>query len=293
MDVRKAPLKVLLTGCYAPPYGGASIYVKRLFDYLVDKGHACQVLDMFSEKDAPGPPGVVRTGTKERLYFRILSSSRNDILHINESMWRHRAILILLARFRGTKSVLTLHSFRDKAEDLGWMNRFMLKYTLKHADFIISPGKKEMERVLELFPDKKDIAVITPFIPPDIRGCDPVLPEELRAFIARYPIVLSANGSNLDFFEGGDIYGLDLMVELCRRLNETVNAAVIYCLSYNNNPAYLERIAHRISDYALGDRFLIYTEEIEFWKVIVGTTAFIRPTGTDSSGISVADGGAC
>lgn len=290
MTPEKERLKILITGCYAPPFGGASVYVKRLFDYLVGIGHTCHVYDVLKESEEPGPPGVFKMETKVGMYTRILFSKKYDILHINESMWKHRAALVLLARIRGTKSVITLHSFRDAAEDLSLLNRLALRYTLKNADYIISPGKNEMDRVLEMFPKRKGVNVVTPFIPPDMSVSNWVLPMELRGFISQHQTVLCANGSNMDFYKGGDIYGLDMMVELCRTLRPAVDAGVIYCLTYVNDPQYLDQIKRRIDEYGLQEHFLIYTEEIEFWKVIAKTTAFIRPTRTDSFGISVAEG---
>lgn len=290
MAQQKSGLKILITGCYAPPYGGASIHVKRLFDYLVGKGYACHVFDVFDESPSEGPPGVYRLRSKVRMYFRILISKKYDIMHINESMWKHRAMLILLARLKGIKSVITLHSFRDTNESLSRMNRIALRYTLKHVDYIISPGRNEMEKVLQWFPDRQGMGIITPFIPPDIQGVEAELPEPLAAFIERHPVILCANGSNMDFYKGEDVYGLDLLVELCSQLNHAADVGVIYCLTCVNNTDYLDQIRSRITEYGLTDRFLIYTDEVEFWRVIAKSTAFIRPTRTDSFGISVAEG---
>jgi glycosyltransferase involved in cell wall biosynthesis len=290
MFKQKKPLKILLTGSYAPPYGGASVYVKRLFDYLVREGHFCHVFDMFNDIRSPGPPGVFRVGTKRHMYFKIMCSPKYDIIHINESMWKHRAMLIILARMKGSQSVLMLHSFRDTVKTLGWLDLIMLKYVLKHVDYIISPGKNEMEAVYQWYPDRKDMEMITPFIPPEMLEADFKLPEALEAFFTKHQTIICANGSNLNFYKGADIYGLDLMVELCHLLESKHDVAVVYCLTGANDPEYLKNIHSRIDTYGLTERFYIYTEEVAFWKVIAKSKVFIRPTRTDSFGISVAEG---
>lgn len=290
MNPFKKPLKILLTGSYAPPYGGASVYVKRLFDYLVREGHSCHVFDIFNDCSCPGPSGVFRVGTKSRMYLKILCAAKYDIIHINESMWKHRAVLIILAKLKGSQSVLTLHSFRDTVKTLGWLDLLMLKYVLKHVNAIISPGKNEMEAVYQWYPDRKAMVMITPFIPPEMTDVEPKLPETLEAFYSKYPTVISANGSNLNFYKGADIYGLDLMVELCHLLMARQDVAVVYCQTGANDPEYLANIRSRIDTYGMTERFFIFTEEVAFWRVIAKSKVFIRPTRTDSFGISVAEG---
>lgn len=282
-------LKILITGCYPPPYGGGAVYIQRLFSYLTGKGHLCHIFDACTPQDGDLPEGVFKIETKLQMYWRILTSRKYDILHINESMWKHRAILIFIAKIKRMQSVLTLHSFRDTPETTDRVNRFMMGYALKNVNCIVSSGNKEVMLLRQWFPDTKRTKVITPFIAPDTEVAGQPLPEAIASFLATRGTVISANGSNLGFFRGEDIYGLDLLVELCHRLQSWGDVSVVYCLTRVTDADYMQKIQDRIAAYNLSDRFLIYTGTVEFWRVIAESALFIRPTRDDSFGISVAE----
>jgi len=287
---QSSPLKILITGSYPPPYGGGSVYIQRLFSYMVRRGHTCHIFDACNGKEGTVPPGVFKIDTKIQMYFKILVSRKYDILHINESMWKHRAILVLLAKLKGMQSILTLHSLRETRQTMRAVDRFLMTYTLKNVDCIVSSGSREIERVRRWFPKRENTRVITPFITPDMNSHRERLPEIIASFLSCHETVVCANGSNLDFFNGEDIYGLDMAVELCRQLQETGDIGIIYCLTRITNPEYFEQIRERIAAYQLEQQFLIYTAPVEFWQVIAESAVFIRPTRTDSFGISVAEG---
>lgn len=283
-------LKILITGCYPPPYGGGSVYIQRLFDYLSQKGHRCHVFDVCTSKKEDLPEGIHHFDTPQKMYLRIMMSKPYDILHINEGTWKHKAVLVFIARIKGIQTVLTLHSFRDTPETTSGIRKIMLAYTLKNVNCIVSSGSKEMKNVQQWFPNRQNIRVETPFIVPDMTSAEKILPEAIADFLRNHPITICANGSNLGFFKGEDVYGLDLMVELCHQLQATEDIGVIFCLTRVTDPGYLLQIQDKIAAYGLTDHFLIYTAPVEFWKIIERCHVFIRPTRTDSFGISVAEG---
>lgn len=284
--------RILITGCYAPPYGGVSVYVKRLFDYLKIQGFDCHVYDQYSWQTMgcgeKKPAGVHLVKGKWGLLWRILLSQPFDILHINEYPWKQRWALAALARLKGMKSVLTIHSFRDDLSTMSWLNRVAMRRTLRMVDCLVSTGPRELELIKEACPVRHS-RVITPFIPPLATEAEVRLPEEIEDFCGSHSYVICANGSNQDFYQGQDIYGLDMLVEACPRLRSQWDAGIVYCMSPSKNAEYIGIIRERIRQLGMEEHFLIYIGDVEFWKVIRRSDVFVRPSRTDSFGISVAE----
>lgn len=291
----RQPLRILLTGGFPPPYGGVTVYIKRLFDYLNMQGHDCHVYDQvfahLRDSEITVPDGVEFIRSKWNLLWRILADKSYDIIHINEFSWKHRCALVLLARLKNARSLITLHSLRDDFQAMSLTNRLAVNLTLKFVDYIISSGKNEVERLQRLYPLQK-VRVLTPYMPPRDTGYEEELPEKIEEFCEGHTYVACANGSNLFIYSEEDAYGLDMLVDGCYMLRKNWDLGIIYCLSgieNEENIKYLESYRARIQELGLNDHILIYMDTIEFWKVIRRCDIFVRPSRTDSFGISVAE----
>lgn len=287
------PLRILITGPCAPPYGGVSVYIRRLFDYLSQRGHYCHVYDQFNYQEQRAssnerPEGIELLNGKLHTCWRVLTGGNFDIMHINERSWKHLCMMVTLARLKGMRPVITLHSLRDDLRAMGWLNRISAGRAINKADYIISSGRKELE-ILQAHYPIHNIRVITPFIPPSAAGPYDELPLEIQNFCQGHSRTICANGSNQDFYQGNDIYGLDMLVEVSRALWDKWNAGIIFCISRVTDAGYVRSIQERIRQLGMEKHFLIYCNNIEFWKVIRQCDIFVRPTRTDSFGISVAE----
>jgi glycosyltransferase involved in cell wall biosynthesis len=86
------------------------------------------------------------------------------------------------------------------------------------------------------------------------------------------------------------LYGLDILVELVRRLVfvHGVDAAMVFLLPSIGNAEYFETIQHRIRSLGLTERFVIVTEPIEeavsLWQI---SDVVIRATNTDGNSLTV------
>lgn len=288
-------MRILHIGGFPPPYGGVTVYVKRLFDYLKRQGHDCHVYDhLYPHLKNPGealPEGVRVMPGKWSVFWRILVDKSYDIIHISEFSWKQRSVMVLLARLKKSRSIITLHSLRDDFQAMSLLNRIAVRLTIRMVDFLVSSGRNEAERLGELFPVSK-LRVITPFVPPMLTTDEVELPEEIRSFCARHTYNICANGSDLSMYHDKDIYGLDMLVEGCKIIRENWDAAIIYCLSGIENVQNLQHLhsyQERIKRLGLEDHFLIYRGVVEFWKVISQCDMFVRPSRADSFGISVAE----
>lgn len=281
-------LDILITGAYPPPFGGMSVYVQRLSEYLRRRGHRVDVYERIDDKPLSPLAHVFSFRSKWRFYRAILFAKRYDIVHINESVWRQRAVIMWLAKISGARVVLTLHSFREEITSAKSVSPW-IKTVLRNCDYIISSGQAETDKVQRAVHRTERVETLSPFIAPNITIKHKPLPTEIEAFIASHDNIISANASNLDFHHGKDIYGIDLMLRLTERVNVTKRVGTVFCLSKMTNQAYFDNIMKIIKDKELHDHFLFYYGTVEMWRIIKSSSIFIRPTRTDSYGISVAE----
>lgn len=278
-------MRVGLIGPYPPPRGGVSVHMKRLEEALQGQGVSVTIFNIYSA--GSGCNMLISKLCRMKWLLQFLICARVDILHIHVSTWRDRAIIILLARIRKMKTVVTFHSLRDNLDEKSMLQSLYISFSIKHADYIIATGKNEKEKLLKRFNCIAYVTVLHAFIPP--RQFETELPNYVTEFIRCHTFLISANGSNLDFYQGQDIYGLDMLVELCGQLSSKINVGFIYCLSCVTDMAYIVKIRDRIKELLIEDSFLIVSENMEFWPILGKSHLFLRPTCTDSYGVSIAE----
>lgn len=278
-------MRVGLIGPYPPPRGGVSVHINRLEEALREQGVTVTIFDCDRARNSGGR--FVKKLSKIRWLFQFLICPRVDIFHIHSSLWRDRASIILIAKIRKMKTVLTLHSLRDELDKKHILQSMYVAYAINHADYIIAVGENEKNKLVKQFNCEARLSILPAFIPP--RRVNLELPEYIFEFIRNHGFIISANGSNLNFYQGLDIYGLDMLVELCSWLNREIKVGFIYCLSRVTNTVYYEKIWDRIRELHLEDSFLIVTENFELWPILEKSHLFVRPSCTDSYGVSVAE----
>ncbi|MDA8442929.1 MAG: glycosyltransferase family 4 protein [Peptococcaceae bacterium] len=278
-------MKVGLIGPYPPPRGGISIHVERLAQALRAQGIAVTVFAIPKKIDKIGRLGKKITAITWLMHF--IFCPQMDILHIHLSNWRDRAVIILIARMRKIKTVVTVHSLRDELEQMPMMQAAYMRLVMRQADAIISVGPKENNKLASKFGSSANLRMINPFIAPKIGKTE--LLQSIQNFMNRHSFIISANGSNMNFFQGQDVYGLDMLVELCFRLTKDYDVGFIFCLTRVTDPAYLQKIHNSIRELHLEASFLLVCDSVELWPILQQSQLFVRPTCTDSYGISIAE----
>jgi len=135
---------------------------------------------------------------------------------------------------------------------------------------------------------KINILTVPAFIPPsqdEFIG----LPKQIELFRKSKKILLSSNASSLKLLNGVDLYGFDMLIELVYYLKKkNYDIGLIVCISKIDNHKYYQKMLNLIKKYEISDDILIYSDELpngfEVWKI---SDLFLRPTSTDSEGISV------
>lgn len=278
-------MKIGIIGPFPPPRGGVSVHAFRLAEALGDQG---VVVKKFNSNYGSHNGGRFRGKLTRLLWLWQFSvCAKLDVFHIHVSEWLDRAVIIFWARRRKVKTVVTFHSLRDEFDKMTFWQKQYVSYVLKNADHLIAVGDNEKNKLLRRSNCEERLSVLHAYIPPKRNNLE--IPAQITDFIRHHEFVISANGSNMGFYQGQDIYGLDMLVELCGRLRSVINVGFIYCLTRLTDEEYLARIRSRIAELKIEDSFLIVLESIEFWPVLEKSHIFIRPTCTDSYGVSVAE----
>jgi len=282
--------KIALIGPYPPPYGGISVHIKRLKEQLEKKGYECLVYDLGRHKPTEG--NIIRVKHSKRWLLRNFFFATEDIVHYHNSYWRWRVIMGMMGLL-GKKTVITIHgeSLRDSLKGSNLFKKHILKFALKHTAAIIVINPETYKYVLSLGVIQERIKNITSFLPPTIRK-DEVseIPQEVWNFIDSHRPVISANAFRLKFYNGQDLYGLDMCVELCARLkNDYPDIGFVFALSDIGDNEYFQKMKQRIVEKRLKNNFFFQTKPCQFYPILLKSDVFVRPTNTDGFGISIGE----
>jgi len=282
---------IYLVGPYPPPFGGVSVHNKRLRMALDDKGYRARVLaqaDLASDDPAVSS---ISLGQIWKPFWSGITQSR-PIVHYHSSgvIPKHFILLTLLASFK-FPVIITFHSFRQDTSAIMKPCRTLLRLSLRFFSHIICVGSGILDQILDLGVDRKKISVIPSYIPPILNDSDRYrIPHVIQEFINNHHPILTANAYKLVFHEGEDLYGLDMCIELCRQLKENYpEVGFVFALPDIGDEEYYNLLLKRIKEYDLVSAFWFSREPIEYWPIIERSTIFLRPTNTDSFGISVAE----
>lgn len=280
-------MRIGLVTPFPPPRGGVSVHSQRLKAFLEE--HGDEVL-IFNANTVNTTGGKVRRKLSHLFWLsKFLFCPRCDILHLHIlPRWWERAFILLVARRRGMKTVLTIHSLRDDWDQLSSREKSMANYVIQTADYLIFTNQSIESELVGRFNRTADYCTLSPFIaPPQQDGM--VLPVQLESFIRDHTFIISANASNMNFFEGIDLYGLDMFIELAGRFHDQKDIGFVYCLTRLTDKNYFAEMQSRIKELDIEDSILIVLDSIEFWPVLGKSHIFVRPTCSDSFGVSIAE----
>ena len=265
--------KLCIVGTIPPPVGGVTIHVKRFLDGLKKSDYSNSFIDLRQKNS------LFMFG-----YLKHVFGIREFLVHYQLNKWSE--FLFLVCVLRNRKFLYTVHSIRY--EELGIIDKISCDIC-KRIDCVtyIAPTVTTKKRMLELgFPDKS-IIVHDTYFPPIQEELDETIPQEIENFILRARknksriVLAGAYKLYLDDC-GRDVYGLDMCIEACRRIPEL---SLIFCTPQYDKK-YLDVCCEKITNDGLGDRIHIFTKMVNLASLYSKVDLFVRPTTTDSYGIS-------
>lgn len=288
MNMRNKKLKVALVGIHPPPYGGVSIHIQRLQDLCLANNIKCVVFDV--SRNIKKIKGVININHLSN-WWRILFS-RQDVIHAHTTSkhWKMPAIFYFLARVKGAKYMLSYHSLRYKPQDFSTIERWMMKYILSSADYLIADSPEVRDRIIDLIKHTYKLTIIPAFLPPiTTQNKTNGIPQYIQDFMANHSPVITAGAFRIVFYNRQDLYGIDMCIEMCTRLKSLYpRIGVVFCLPNIGDYNYFTKLRQDIKDNGISDNFLFITEALnEVYPIWQKGDIFVRPTNSDADAISL------
>jgi glycosyltransferase involved in cell wall biosynthesis len=137
-------------------------------------------------------------------------------------------------------------------------------------------------------------SIESPYLPPNTNEEETIFkryPIEIQTFISTHSPLITANAFTLSFYQGKDLYGLDMCVELIKNLkSEYPNIGLLFALAKKGNKTqktYLDQVQKTILELDLEKNICIFTNKNEIWPLIKKSDLFVRPTLSDGHSLSV------
>ncbi|MEO6669134.1 MAG: hypothetical protein ABIN36_06640 [Ferruginibacter sp.] len=276
----KKKLKILITGPVAPPAGGISIHIQRL-KYLLEDEFDIDLID----ESGLRKPGIYNMRTANIFtYFKKVAAA--DILFIHSGNRLFKKIHLLTGRLFAKKIVTTIHGYGNKrSQPFRAIDSWF--FSLAHKIILVNT---EISNKVSLPLDR--CILKHAFLPPVMKN-EPALPGSIAAWInkarEKKEVIICANASRLTLFNNQDLYGLDMSIEVTRRLlAKGLGISFVYTVSSTlNSVDIFNKNLQLINDLKLQDHFMLISEKLSFVRLIENADIVIRPTNTDGDALTI------
>lgn len=272
--------KVLLIGPFPPPYGGVSVHILRFKNLLKDLYN----FDYIDESRYPKQQYFNLRSLDLGAYFKTIAHS--EIIFVHSGSLLLRMFHLLIGTIFKKKTILVLHGFTSKPPLIVF---HFLGLIYKSANIIIAVNC-DIKMRLKL-PDKKCI-IKDAFIPPNIDE-EPELPTNISNLLIennkRGISIVCANAFRLEKYQNQDLYGLDLCIEVTKRLvDKKIPLIFIFIVSSieQNSELYFKYKA-LINELNLSEQFFLINDKLSFVKLMELSDIVVRPTNTDGDSLTV------
>ncbi len=270
----------MITGPLPPPAGGISIHIWRL-KYLLESEFN---VDFIDEAVTVKPEYFSVKSFNPLRYFRKIS--RADILYVQSGSRILKKIHIITGKLLGKMIIITLHGYGPKRKQpFRAMDNFF--FNLSDKIILVNP---DIANRLSLNPEK--CIVKHAFLPPVMQEEQP-LPAFIQDWIHtaknNNEVLLCANASRLDMFKEQELYGLDMCIEVLKKLRDKGMAvSFIYTVSsLDSGEDRFNAYKQQIKDYGLENNFLLVSGKLSFVKLVEQSDIVLRPTNTDGDALTI------
>lgn len=199
---------------FPPPFGGVALHCVRLLEALRNRGITAIGISLGGL-----PNGLVDIST---FSLKSLVSRMPVHYHSDEGNHRWMRIFALIWRAIGTPYIITVHSFRGRAEFSSTVVVSQLKRAYNGARAIIAISDEVADAISNtLGIHRERITVISSNLPLSSWEQQPVdVPTALHLWCS-FPIRIIANAGRIVRFNGQDLYGLDVLIKAFASLGDS------------------------------------------------------------------------
>ncbi|GIO30138.1 MULTISPECIES: glycosyltransferase family 4 protein [Paenibacillus] len=287
-------MKIVIIGPAPPPNGGISIHIKRIVHGLKNRG---MDYTLYNESPTSIQDKHIVSLKSYKTFFLKFPFIRGDVFHFH-SINKHLRMLLGVYALLGKKIILTVHgeSLIQQLQSAGPWTRFLLIQSLRRIDGIICVNAVHTNELVKWGLHEENIQTIPSYLEPVESPEDAArIPESVYQWMESAPFLISANGS-VRLLDGKDLYGIDQLIELMRRLTDSgFDACLLFTVlgvsALNEGERrYYHELKQKIVRNGLENRFWFYeAEDTEFYPILQKSKLFIRPTLQDGYGVSIAE----
>lgn len=274
-------MKYILIGPYPPPLGGISVFIYRYAKLLRSQGVDVECVD-FSK--------LSKTAKIIKL-FEWLCSPTPTCFHLNGFNFNIMQILL----FRPFPKQFKLHDHSGrKVLTLSPKEKLILSKFLASTEKAVVVGGHILEYYSKaglVLPENTEVKHV--YIPPPIED-EPSIWQSYEQptldFIKSHKPLIIANAFRIEFYEGIDLYGLDMCIELvCKLKVYFSDVGMVFALADIGSYDYYGQCLLKIRELGIEDNFHFMTGQKELWPLFKKADLMVRPTFNDGYGISIAE----
>lgn len=266
--------KVIIFGPLPPPIGGVSTFLKRFIYHNIDNYRT-----IYSGNKIKKIMDLVYLFTNPKK-IELFINGKNIYLFI-----------ILILRFFPSHIVYYDHNFPLK---LGIKSK-VFKLFLHRADeiWVVNSSIKNCFEINFKINNNK-ISVKSPFIPPNLTEESIILksyPVSIYKFINKFNPLMLVNAWRYSKINGIDLYGIDLCINLIKRLekNGYPNVGLILAIPGFDSDEMMKDNDGKAILNALktNNNLFLLDKQRELWPLFKRIDVFLRPTCTDGDAMSI------
>jgi glycosyltransferase involved in cell wall biosynthesis len=273
--------RILIIGCYPPPFGGQSVHVRELRYFLEKKGNKVKVLNIGETRRIRSDQYVrVKNGIDfflKSVYFGI----KNYTFHLHENGHNHKSwiiifILGILVRILGGDLFLTLHSGMcpEYVRSRSNLWKILVKLPIHSISCAIAVNNEIRNILIQIGMEKDRIEVIEAFsLSEPIEEVE--IPGSIKKYIHSHRPLISCVG-----FDRPE-YGLQFLQPLMNNVTEEFPNAGLIVIGANG---LREKESRRNSKSI---KWLGLVDHETSLYLIAHSDLFVRPSLSDGDAISV------
>ncbi len=276
--------KILIVGTYPPPLGGISVFIYRLKKLLQKNNYEVDIYN---------------TATQSRFleikfisFILTIIKGKYQVIHIQNFDLKKIIALVLLRQFKKYKIYYTDHNpflFNKR----GYFSTQIKRTLIPQFNKLIVVNNHILENYkVHKVKLPRDILVSNVFLPPPPEDKERILASyspEINSFLDNHFPLVMANAFQLKLVDGIDLYGLDMCLELTKKIKINYpRIGFIFCLANEKaNPEWFNELLLKIKTDDLTRNFYFMTGQKELWPLFERIQLFIRPTYKDGYGVSI------
>lgn len=296
----KKKYDIIQIGFIPPPYGGASVYIKRLIEKLNESGYKVGGYYTRENKDSQ----ILQS--KMFHLWRWLSTLKflNNIFQFAREIAPYKIVhshfsldgMVYLWTFKNIsrkKIIITVHNSMidsDYYTSHNYINRFFLSLMTKSDVQWIAVSHQAKNNMLQLpLHFKTPIHIIPAYIPIESASNIP-LSDSIKDYIDAHEKIIVFYGHSFMNHNGVDIYGFETAINMYANIIEKQGDKIglIYIIAETQDSVSIEYLKRKAAKINVKSKIFWKEGAIEnmqqLWKV---TDVYVRPTYTDGDSVAV------